>query len=268
MSSGIATLKKYADPRDPLRVWLRAGRRSLLRSVAISFLVVWAGGGFAFGDPGPARAPIPEDEIVGHYLNATQTQQDTMRGENVEMDIDATLPKLQKQGKLHALKNITKLGNITFHVLGFTGDNTVKTEVIARYLKAEIDASQTASDVAVTPENYKFKYKGAEDFHGRPAYVLHVSPRHKKVGLFKGELWLDAQTYMPVRESGAFVKTPSLFLKKMQFVREYQIQDGVSVPQRLESKAEVRFIGPVELNINYLRYSKDDQETVAAADQQ
>jgi len=230
--------------------------------------MVAVGAALAWSNPAPSRAPVPEDEIVGHYLDATQTQKDTMRGESVEMDIDATLPKLQKQGKLHALKNITRVGKITFHVLGFTGDNTVKTEVIARYLKAEIDASQTGSDVALTPENYKFKYKGTEDFHGRSAYVLHVSPRHKKVGLFKGELWLDAQTYMPVRESGAFVKTPSMFLKKMQFVREYQIQDGVSVPQRLESKAEVRFIGPVELNINYLRYSKDDQETVAAADQQ
>ena len=54
---------------------------------------------------------------------------------------------------------------------------------------------------------------------------------------------MDAQTYMPVRESGSFVKTPSIFLKKMQFVREYEIQNGVSIPQRMESKADVRFIG-------------------------
>jgi outer membrane lipoprotein-sorting protein len=208
---------------------------------------------------------VPEDEIVSHYLSATQTQQDTLRGDTVEIDVDATVPHLQKHGKLHALKNITKLGKITFHVLGFTGDNTVKTEVIAKYLKAEIDAAQNGTDMSITPQNYKFKYKGTEDFHGRTAYVLHVTPREKKVGLFKGELWLDAATYMPVRESGSFVKTPSVFLKKMQFVREYALQDGVSVPQRLESKAEVRFIGPVELNIDYLRYSKDDQEESIAA---
>ena len=269
MAKGTGTLGKYADPRQ-LAVWALVDRRSLLRIFASVGVMTALSLSLAFGDPGRSRAPVPEEELVGHYLNATQAQQDTMRGGSVEMDIDATLPKLQKQGKLHALKNITKLGKITFHVLGFTGDNTVKTEVIARYLKAEIDAAQTGSDVAVTPENYKFKYKGTEDFHGRTAYVLHVSPRHKKVGLFKGELWLDAQTYMPVRESGSFVKTPSMFLKKMQFVREYALQDGVSVPQRLESKAEVGFIGPVELNINYLRYSKDDQAetTAAASDQQ
>jgi len=218
----------------------------------------------------PSRPPVPEEEIVNHYLGAAQTQQDTMRGDTVEMDIDASVVKLQKHGKLHALKNITKLGKITFHVLGFTGDNSVKTEVIAKYLKAEIDAAQSGSNLSVTPENYKFKYKGVEDFHGRQAYVLRVTPREKKVGLFKGELWLDAETYMPVRESGSFVKTPSVFLKKMQFVREYELQGGVSVPQRMESKAEVRFIGPVELSINYLRYSKEEEEDViaAASDQQ
>lgn len=267
MSQGTGTFKEYTAS-GRLAVWQDAQRRSLLRIFNLSALMAVVSLSLSYAEP--SRPPMPEDEIVSHYLSATQAQQDTMRGGSVEMDIDASLPKLQRQGKLHALKNITKLGKITFHVLGFTGDNTVKTEVIARYLKAEIDASQSSSDVALTPENYKFKYKGLEDFNGRPAYVMRVNPRQKKVGLFKGELWLDAETYMPVKESGSFVKAPSMFLKKMQFVREYELQDGVSVPQRLESKAEVRFIGPVELNINYLRYSKDDQAetTAAAGDQQ
>ena len=143
-------------------------------------------------------------------------------------------------------------------------------EVIARYLKAEMDAADTGPTMAITPANYKFKYKGSEERNGRAVYILHLTPRQKKVGLFKGELWLDAETYMPVRESGSFVKAPSMFLKNMRFVREYELQNGVSIPQRIESKADVRFIGPVELSINFLRFSKDDQEDVAAsaADQQ
>jgi len=87
--------------------------------------------------------------------------------------------------------------------------------------------------------------------------VLQLKPREKKIGLFKGELWLDSETYMPVREEGSFVKSPSFMLKKMQFVREYELQNGVSVPQRTESRVETRFFGPVELNINYLTFSKD-----------
>lgn len=237
--------------------------RSLLTTLTSCFLVIALVPGIGLAEP--SKPPIPEDEIVSRYLDATEAQQDTIRGGTQELDIDATVPKLEKHGKLHALKNITKLGKITFHVLGFTGDNTVKTEVIARYLKAEIDASQGGTAMSVTRENYKFKYKGEADWNGHTAYVLHVTPRQKKVGLFKGELWLDAETFMPVRESGKFVKTPSIFLKKMEFVQDFELQNGVSMPQRLQSKADVRFVGPVELNVNYLGFSKEDQDDVTAA---
>jgi hypothetical protein len=200
---------------------------------------------------------MPEQEMVNRYVEATQAQQSALRGGTEEVDIDAAVPKFKKKGKLHALKNISKLGKITYHALGFSGDSIVKTEVIANYLKAEVEAAQGQSSLSITPQNYKFKYKGTWDWNGRQIYVLHVSPREKKVGLFKGELWLDAETYMPVREQGSFVKSPSFMLKKMQFVRDYELQNGVSIPQRTQSRVETRFFGQVELNINYLTFSKD-----------
>jgi len=243
--------------------------RSILKPLFISVLAVTVGSSIGLAEP--ARPPMPEEEMVSRYLQATEQQQSAMRGATQEVDIAAAVPKFKKQGKLHALKNISKLGKITYHALGFSGDNVVKTEVIANYLKAEIEASQNpSSSISITRENYKFKYKGLEEQNGRAVYVLHVNPRQKKVGLFKGELWLDAETYMPVRESGSFVKSPSFMLKKMQFVREYDIQNGVSLPQRTASKVETRFFGPVELNINYLGVSRDDSDTVgtSAGDQQ
>jgi hypothetical protein len=203
--------------------------------------------------------------MVSRYLEATRAQQTALRGGTEEIDIDAAVPKFKKQGKLHALRSISKLGKITYKLLGFSGDNVVKTEVIANYLKAEVEAAKGPADIALTPQNYKFKFKGILDWNGRQVYVLHVNPREKKVGLFKGELWLDADTYMPVRESGSFVKSPSFMLKKMQFVRDYEMQNGVSIPQRTESRVETRFFGKVELNINYLTFSKDSAAAGADA---
>ena len=213
----------------------------------------------------PSRPPIPEDELVNRYVDATQQQQTALRGGTMEVDIDANVPNLKAQGKLHALKSISKLGKITYHALGFSGDNSVKNDVIARYLKAEVDASQGDKDYSVTPANYKFKYKGVENRDGRDVYIFGLKPKHKRVGFFKGELWLDAQSYLPVRETGTFVKTPSIFLKKMQFDRVYDIQNGVAVPQRMASKADVRFIGPVELNVNYSKFSKEDTDVADIA---
>jgi hypothetical protein len=209
----------------------------------------------------PKASPVPEEQMVTRYLQATEAQQSALRGGTEEVDIDAAVPKYKKQGKLHALRSISKLGKVTYKALGFSGDNVVKTEVIANYLKAEVEAAaKGSSDVALTRENYKFKYKGTERWNGRDVYVLHVNPREKKAGLFKGELWLDEETYMPVRESGRLVKSPSFLLKKVEFVRDYEIENGVSMPQRTESHVQTRFFGQVELNVNYLTFSKDSAQ--------
>src|SRR5580693_4748909 len=239
--------------------------RSVLRQALIGVLAIFVGIGIAGAEP--SKPPVPEDEMVSRFMDATQQQQGALRGGTMEVDIDASVPSMKTQGKLHALKSISKLGKITYHALGFSGDNSVKTEVIARYLKAEVDASAApdGQNFAITPENYKFKYKGEEERNGRDVYILHITPRKKKVGLFKGELWVDAQTYLPVHEAGSFVKTPSIFLKKMQFVRDYDIENGVAVPQRMESKADVRFVGAVELNVSYLKFSKEEPDSVAGA---
>jgi len=242
--------------------------RSVLRLTLTGLIagvvsICFVGVGIALAEP--SKPPVPEDEMVSRYIDATQQQQSALRGGTMEVDIDANVPNMKTRGKLHALKSISKSGKIIYHALGFSGDNSVKTEVIARYLKAEVDAAQDGQNFSITPENYKFKYKGVEERDGRDVYILHVTPRHKKVGLFKGELWVDSQTYLPVRESGSFVKTPSIFLKKMQFVRVYDIQNGVAVLQRMESKADVRFIGPVELNVNYFKFSKEEPDAVAGA---
>lgn len=232
-----------------------------MKRFGISILALSLAASLSFAEPAP---PMPESEMVSRYVEATHQQQDSLRGGTMEVDIDASVPKLQKHGKLHAIKSVSKLGKITYHLLGFSGDNSIKTEVIARYLKAEVDTSEGGPNLAISPDNYKFKYKGVQDWNGRQAYVLHLTPRQKKVGLFKGELWLDAETYMPVREKGSFVKSPSIFLKKMEFVRDYQLADGVSVPQRMESKVETRFFGPVELNVNFATFSKTQTEAETA----
>src|SRR5271165_4753033 len=238
--------------------------RSLLKPLLTIVLAATICSSIALSEP--KAPPMPEDQMVSRYLEATQAQQSSLRGGTEEIDIDAAVPKFKKQGKLHALRNISKLGKITYHALGFSGDNIVKTEVIANYLKAEVESAQGPSNVSVTPQNYKFKFKGTQDWNGRQVYVLHLNPREKKVGLFKGELWLDAETYMPVRESGTFVKSPSFMLKKMQFVRDYDLQNGVSRPQRTESQVETRFFGQVELNINYLTFSKDSAQAGVGAE--
>jgi hypothetical protein len=202
---------------------------------------------------GPASVP---DSVVESYAIASQNQENVLRGASMEVDIDASLPKLKKHGRLHALRRISKLGHITYEALHFEGDNTIKSNVIARYLSAEAQSqAEQAPSLAVTPANYKFKYKGLSEWNGEPVHVFEVAPRHKRVGLFKGEVWIDANTCLRVRESGHLVKVPSIFLKKIEFVREYEIRDGISVPRQTRSVVYTRLVGPAELTIDFTNVS-------------
>jgi hypothetical protein len=95
--------------------------------------------------------------------------------------------------------------------------------------------------------------------------ILQVTPKKKAVGLFKGEIWIDAVTGMPLREAGQFVKTPSLFLKKIAFVRDYEIRDGVAYPLHIQSTVDTRIVGRAELEISFSNFSRDNADDDAAA---
>jgi len=200
----------------------------------------------------------PADTIVENYCTAAQAQAQTVRGASMDVEIDASLPKLKKHGRLHALRRISPLGLIRYEKAQFEGDGIVNKEIIARYLTAEVEAQKQQSPLlAVTPENYKFKYKGIDRTTGRDVHVFEVKPKQKREGLFKGEVWIDARTFLKVQESGYLVKNPSIFLKKVAFIRKYEIRDGISVPRQVQSVADVRFVGKAELTIDFSNFSID-----------
>jgi hypothetical protein len=210
---------------------------------------------------------VPVDTIVENYCTASQAQAETVRGASMDVEIDASLPKLKKHGRLHALRRISPLGLIRYERAQFEGDRIVNKEIISRYLTAEVEAQkEQAPEIAVTPRNYKFKYKGTKRTAGRDVHVFEVSPKEKREGLFKGEVWIDARTFLKVQESGYLVKNPSIFLKKVAFIRKYEIRDGISVPRQVQSVADVRFVGKAELTIDFSNFSIDALKHGSAAE--
>jgi hypothetical protein len=175
-----------------------------------------------------------------------------LQGASMEVDIEADLPTLRKSGRLHALRRISALGRITYELLRFEGDRSIKNDVIARYLTAESEALKSESAaMAVTPANYKFKYKGLIVTDAGKVHAFQVTPRKKRAGLYVGELWLDPQTHLPIRESGRLVKSPSIFLRKVEFVKDYLIQRGVSIPSRIKTTVETRIVGKANLSVAF-----------------
>ncbi|HET8548241.1 MAG TPA: hypothetical protein VFL57_09570 [Bryobacteraceae bacterium] len=228
-------------------------------AILLAFLALTANSVCADEDPKGA-------EVLAKYLSSMEVQREALRGTISNVTLEGSLPRLKKQGRMDVLRRVSRLGEITYKMLGFTGDNTIKKEVIGQYLTAETEA-QTKTDpasISITPANYNFRYKGLQQRHETSSmvHVFELKPKQKRVGLFKGELWIDPETNLPVRETGRLVRTPSIFLKRIQFVREYQIVDGVARPVRIESMVDTRIAGKALLAINFANYRRD--EPVAA----
>ena len=220
-----------------------------------------------FADSIPEVSSPTPAEIMDRYLSAMQAEQARAQDLSMEMDIDANLPRLRRSGRLQALKFIPRLGQIVYRIIRFEGDETVKRDVIARYLTAEKEArSKLAGSMSLTPRNYRFKYKGTADWAGQTAYVFQVSPREKRLGLFKGELWIDSKTYLPLREWGELVKNPSVFLKNVYFVRDYYIWEGHSIPRRIISDVSTRLVGKAQLTIWFNNYALGADAQMPLAD--
>ena len=182
----------------------------------------------------------------------------------MEVEIDAQLPSLEKKGTLKVLRMISKFGIITFDQIGqFIGDPIVKKEVIGKYLELEQNEREKGS-IAITPANYKFQISAiiTQDIAAQQqVYIFKLTPKRKAIGLFKGELWLDGATGMPLKETGQMVKSGSAWLKSIRFVRDYELRNGISILKHLQSTVDVRVVGKAELNADYSNptWQEDDQ---------
>jgi hypothetical protein len=220
--------------------------------ICIAVVLAWSA-----QDTEPAGAGKPANlDLLEKYLEIAATQRAAQQGVQIELRIRGALPKLHKEGELRAVRSVSCTGETTYQALDFTGDNVVRQEVITRYLAAESQARNLAG-IAVTPANYRFRWKGAVVNAGRRVEMFQLSPRKKRVGLFKGELWLDGQTGAPVHEAGQFVRSPSLFIKRTNFVRDFETRDGLVIPVDVHILVDARMAGRAELEIHFINQHRE-----------
>jgi hypothetical protein len=211
---------------------------------------------------------LPPAEVLDRYLNSQSDRQPGCSGSVYAVQIDASLPRLKKHGTMTGFKRLGKPGQTIYRGLRFTGDGLIKTQVIARFLAHDTNPPEHAEDIAVTPRNYIFTFNRALDYNGLTAYVFLLKPRRKRTGLFRGELWLESATAAPLRIWGDLVKSPSIFVRSIRFVEDYQTVCGCTEALRLLLTARTRIAGTVEMTVWTHAVSQDpDAEDDLNADQ-
>ncbi len=205
----------------------------------------------------PAAPPRMAPEL------ALETYEARMRAQTAELAaysdttvMTADLTDTQQHAEYELTRQFAAPGSLRFTPLAFHGDTFVKSNVLLRMLQAEVDhvSKRRLGQTAISEENYKFSLKAVEDVDGHNCYVFQVKPRQKRVGLFKGKVYIDSYTGTLRRAEGSIVKSPSWWIKKIEFVQDFDDVGNFILPVRLHSVNRVRMLGRTVVDIAHSNY--------------
>ena len=191
------------------------------------------------------------------YQRKLQAQAQYLAEYSAATTIRAELPSSSQQGEFELKRHYTAPNSLKFTAVKYSGDGFVKSNVITRLLQSEVEhvAKGESAQTAISPDNYKFSYKGVEPVGDQPAYVYEVKPRQKRPGLFKGKIYLDAYTGGLRKAEGVIVKSPSFWVKKIEFVQEYADFGSFTFPVHMHSVASTRLVGQAVVDVTIRDYA-------------
>ena len=206
----------------------------------------------------PAVLPnMSSDLALQVYQHRLKEQARNLASYSATTLVRAEIPATSQSGEYQLRRDYLAPRTLTFKVIRSAGDAFVKTNVIARLLQFEVDHVQKddPSRTALTSVNYIFSHQSTTTLDGRPVHIYQVKPRAKRLGLFKGRIYLDARSGTLVRAEGRMVKSPSLFIKSIHFEQNYVEIAGFTFPSRIHSQVRTRIVGNAVVDI----YDQDYQ---------
>lgn len=201
------------------------------------------------------------------FMEHTAEQSKRLAEYTDETVIQAELPGTSQKGEYELVRNYSaQPRSLSFRSIKFTGDNFVKTNVIVRLLQSEVDHVEKGdpSASAISEKNYKFNYKGTDEIDGKLMHVYQIKPRRKDPNLFKGKIFVDSRTGSLRRAEGTVSKSPSFFIRKIEFVQNFEDINGFTVPVEMRSTTKARIIGKAIVSIFHRGYQLKAQPAPAA----
>jgi hypothetical protein len=144
----------------------------------------------------------------------------------------------------------------TFKTITTQGVGWIHRRVFSGLMNAEQEATagKDHADSAITSANYDVDFVGTDQQGGRDCYVIALLPKRRDKYLFTGTAWIDKEDFAIARLEGEPAKSPSFWVVRAPFVREYQRVDRFWLPLKDETRSQIRFAGDYVLRIQYADY--------------
>jgi hypothetical protein len=143
-----------------------------------------------------------------------------------------------------------------FKTVSANGVGWIHKRVFQGLMQAEQETvgGKQQRDSAISPTNYDAQLVGTDQYDGRDAYVLALTPKRRDKYLFIGRVWIDRQDFAIAKIEGEPAKSPSFWVVRAPFVREYQRINTFWLPLRDETHSQIRFVGEYILRVEYGDY--------------
>jgi hypothetical protein len=116
-------------------------------------------------------------------------------------------------------------------------------KIVRQMLEHETEIVKLNGATDMTAANYDFRFVREEEWNGHRCYVLEILPRRKDKTLLRGQIWVDASTYLLHRTEGEPGKAPSWWLRDARIELVYGDVGGMWLQTASESSANVWFLG-------------------------
>jgi hypothetical protein len=115
--------------------------------------------------------------------------------------------------------------------------------IVRLMLAGEADVAKDYTSTDISADNYDFRFVRAEEVGGRRFYVLAVLPRRNEKHLLRGDIWVDANTYLLRRFEGTLAKNPSWWVRDVRLTFVYGDVGGMWLQTSSRATANVRILG-------------------------
>lgn len=205
----------------------------------------------------PAYEGLTSDQIFAKLLDSNGARDARLR----QYSAVRTYKVSNDKGKIYA-QEVVRVdyrapGRKSFRIVSEEGSGLVRDLVLKRLIESESETSSGRAhhDSAIKPANYKFTFLGEQNVGPYHCLVAKATPKRKDKYLFEGRVWIDAQDYAIVRIAGRPAKSPSFWITRADFVRDYEKLGDFWLPAQDETLVHVRLYGKKVLSIDYAEYS-------------
>jgi len=126
--------------------------------------------------------------------------------------------------------------------------------IIGRMLAKEAEVTKDSGATDISPDNYDLRFIREEEVSGQRCYVLQLLPRRKDKNLLRGNIWVDANTYLLRRTEGQPAKAPSWWVGDVRIALRYGEVGGMWLQTASEATARVRILGPCTMVSRDVKY--------------